>query len=62
MILQLSMKLVDHTSNKDIKSLRLKNVNKIIVGHLNINSIKNKFYFLAHQVQVIKCKETMTYL
>ena len=45
------MKLVDHTSNKDIKSLRLKNVNKIIAGHLNINSIRNKFDFLAHQVQ-----------
>ena len=45
------MKLADHTSNKDIKSLRLKNVNKIIAGHLNINSIRNKFDFLAHQVQ-----------
>ena len=25
-------------------------MNKIVAGHLNINSIKNKFDFLAHQV------------
>ena len=43
--------LVDHTSNKDLKSLRIRNLNKIVVGHLNINSIRNKFDFLAHQVQ-----------
>ena len=38
-------------SNKDLKSLRIRNLNKIIVGHLNVNSIKNKFDFFAHQVQ-----------
>ena len=27
-----------------------KDLNKIVAGHLNINSIKNKFDFLAHQV------------
>ena len=26
-------------------------MNKIVVGHLNINSIRNKFDFIAHQVQ-----------
>ena len=26
-------------------------MNKIVVGHLNINSIRNKFNFLAHQVK-----------
>ena len=26
-------------------------MNKIVVGHLNINSIRNKFDFLAHQVK-----------
>ena len=26
-------------------------MNKVVVGHLNINSIRNKFDFLAHQVQ-----------
>ena len=29
----------------------LKNLNKVIVGHLNINSIRNKFDFLADQIQ-----------
>ena len=42
--------LVVHTSNKDLRSLRIKRLNKIIVGHLNINSIRNNFDFLAHQV------------
>ena len=46
-------KIVDHIWNKDLKSVRLKNLNKIIVGHLNLNSIRNKFDFLAPQVQVI---------
>ena len=45
--------IVDHIWNKDLKSVRLKNLNKIIVGHLNINSIRNKFDFLAPQVQGI---------
>ena len=31
--------------------LRIRNLNKIVVGHLNINSIRNKFNFLAHQVK-----------
>ena len=48
---EVNNELVDHTSNKDLRSLRLKNVSKIILGHLNINSIRNKFDFLAHQVQ-----------
>ena len=46
-------KIVDHIWNKDLKSVRLKNLNKIIVGHLNVNSIRNKFDFLAPQVQGI---------
>ena len=41
----------DLTSNKDLKSLCVKNLSKIIVGHLNFNSIKNKFDALVHQVQ-----------
>ena len=31
--------------------LHIKNINKIIVGRLNINSIRNKFDFLAQQVK-----------
>ena len=26
----------------DLKALRLKNVDKLIIGHLNINSLRNK--------------------
>ena len=43
--------IVDHITNADLKSLRIRNLNKIFVGHLNINSIRNKFDFLAHQVK-----------
>ena len=45
------MELVDHTSNKYLNPLRIRNLNKIAAGHLNTNSIRNKFDFLAHQVQ-----------
>ena len=48
---EVNNKLFNHTSNKDLQSLLIRNLNKIVVGHLNINSIKNKFDFLAHQVQ-----------
>ena len=44
-------KLVDQIGNIDLNSLRIKNLNKIIIGHLNINSIRNKFDFLTHQVK-----------
>ena len=30
----------------DSKALRLKNFNKLIIAHLNINSLRNKFEFL----------------
>ena len=43
--------IVDHTINTGLKSLRIKNMNKIIVGQLNINSIRKKFDFLAQQVK-----------
>ena len=48
---EVNNKLFNHTSNKDLQSLLIRNLNKVVVGHLNINSIKNKFDFLAHQVQ-----------
>ena len=48
---KVSNELVDPTSNKDLKSLCIRNLNKIVVSHLNFNSIRNKFDFLAHQVQ-----------
>ena len=34
-----------------LKNLRMKNTNKIIIGHLNINSIRNKFILLADIVK-----------
>ena len=43
--------IIDDITNADLKSLRIRNLNKIVVGHLNINSIRNKLYFLAHQVK-----------
>ena len=48
---EIDNEIVDHITNADLKSLRIRNLNKIIVGHLNINSIRNKFYFLTHQVK-----------
>ena len=43
--------IVDHITNVDLKSCRIRNLNKIVVGHLNINSIRNMFDFLAHLVK-----------
>ena len=38
-------------TNMDLKALRLKNVNKLIIANLNINSLTNKFEF---QISLIK--------
>ena len=43
--------IADHITNADLKSLRIRNLDKIVVGHLNTNSIRNKFDFLVHQVK-----------
>ena len=48
---EIDNKIVDHITNADLKSLRIRNFNKIVLGHLNIDSIRNKFDFLAHQVK-----------
>ena len=34
-----------------LQNLRLKNVDKIILGHININSIRNKFHLLADMIR-----------
>ena len=39
------------TSYSILKDLRLNNVNKIIIGHININSIRNKFDLLADLIK-----------
>ena len=41
--------IVDHITNADLKSYRIRKLNKIVVGHLNINSIRNNFDFLTQQ-------------
>ena len=38
-------------TNMDLKALRLKNVNKLIIAHLNINSLRNKFEFLIFLIK-----------
>ena len=48
---EIGNEIVDHITSADLKSLHVRNFNKIIVGHLNINSIRNKFDFLAHQLK-----------
>ena len=35
----------------DLEALRLKNVNKMIIAHLNINSLRNKFEFLISLIK-----------
>ena len=37
--------------NAELRSLRVKNLNKLIIGHLNINSLRNKFELLTHQIK-----------
>ena len=37
---------------KKIKQHRVKNANNIIIGHLNINSFRNKFVFAEDIIQV----------
>ena len=43
---------VDKTNiNAEFWSLRVKNLNKLTIGHLNIKSLRNKFELLAHQIK-----------
>ena len=46
---EIDNEIVDHVTNADLKSLRIRNLNKIVTGHLNINWSRIKFDFLAHQ-------------
>ena len=38
-------------ANIDLKALRLRNVNKLIIADLNKNSLRNKFYFLISLIK-----------
>ena len=46
----LSAKIYDEC-NVSLKTIRSDNPNKLVFAHLNINSIRNKFEFLATQVK-----------
>ena len=37
--------------NSDLRALRKKNLNKLIIAHLNVNSLRNKFELLKEQIQ-----------
>ena len=37
--------------NPDLRALRKKNLNKLIIAHLNVNSLRNKLEFLKEQIQ-----------
>ena len=43
--------IVDHMTNIHLKSIRIRNLNNTVIGHLNINSLRNKFDFLVTQVK-----------
>ena len=37
--------------NAELRFLRVKNLNKLIIGHLDINSLRNKFELLTQQIK-----------
>ena len=41
----------DVVGNPDLRALYKKNLNKLIIAHLNINSLRNKLEFLNEQIQ-----------
>ena len=38
-------------SKKTLKNIRISNINKLTFGHLNINSLRNKFDLLCEQIK-----------
>ena len=41
----------EENTNKELRALRLKNLNKLVIAHLNINSLRNKFELLPFQIK-----------
>ena len=41
----------DVVGNPDLRALRKKNLNKLIIAHLNVNSLRNKLEFLKEQIR-----------
>lgn len=60
--------MIDNSTNKDtdfltiLVKLRLKNMNRIIFAHININSIRNKFHLLTsdinNKIDILMISET----
>ena len=44
-----------NNENKILKNLRLKNLEKVIIGHININFLRNKFELLTEMVRELIC-------
>ena len=42
--------MTNKVSEKNLRLIRQENLNRIILAHLNINSIRNKFDLLANQI------------
>ena len=42
---------VVYNINAELRSLRFKNLNELIIEHLDINSLRNKFELLTHQIK-----------
>ena len=51
--------------NAELRPLRDKYLNKLIIGHLNINSQRNKFELMTHQIKdnidILMISETKLY-
>ena len=50
-ISELSEVNAEDVSFKSLKDIRIKNLNRIVLAHLNINSLRNKFDLLADQIK-----------
>ena len=50
-ISELSEVNTEDVSFKSLKDIRIKNLNRIVLAHLNINSLRNKFDLLADQIK-----------
>ena len=48
---KLSETNVEDVRFKSLKDVRIKNLNRIVLAHLNINSLRNKFDLLTDQIK-----------
>ena len=47
-----SDKIISNANKRTLRNIRISNVNRLVFGHLNINSLKTKFDFLCEQIKV----------